>query len=494
MGTIESEMNILTTKEIAEVFEERAVDLNMVLPDYYPPISAILKCIMLPTVTNRYQTGDRYSVDGVTTIRLLYVSEERDQVFCYEAAQPFSVSFASEQAVYHYTSAKVDYVNCRAVAPRRVDIHGAFRIGFKGVGVCEIAVVTDPHVDRLHCKSEHLTCSVPVCETEKVITVDEAVELGISADKLLYSEACVVNTECKVFTNKLIAKGVLRVKAVCSQDSSLTVMTQEIPFSQILDVDGVDERWLCMTDMTVGENETYMQQNEGGGAILFVKFKVNICARLMSEKEYDPVLDAYHCAYPLLCETTPITTVQYHNTRVIQTTETQQLSCPEQVVSCLDVWGTVKSYEICCENGQNQLCCCILIGLIAKDEDNHPEYYERTMDVIVPLDSASVAVSPRVVAVTATIVNHMLRVQVDLVTECTDREANSMSAVCKMISNEAEPFAKNTTSLRLVFAQKGESVWDIAKYHHAAVQEIMEENRLKQDVLSEPKTLMIPLL
>ncbi len=494
MGTIDSKAVIRTSKDIAARTEERAVDMNLVLPDYYPPIAAILKCMLIPCISSRFQSGDQYSVDGTSTIRLLYLSDDRDEVYCFEAAQPFHVNFSCEQAIHHYTNVKADYVNCRAVAPRRVDVHGAFRVLFEGVGVCEHTVFADPQESHLYCFVQPVRYTVPVCEAEKTISVEEAVDLGVRVDRMLYSRAIVLSSECKVLTNKIIAKGVLRVKTVCVQDGAFHTMNHDIPFSQIMDVDGLREEWLCAVEVMTGDNESYLQQNEGGGALLFVNCKLIICARLTAEKEEQLVLDAYHTDHPALCETIPLSVEHIGAPTMWRTTVSQAVPCPESASVFSDVWGDIRSWEMRDDSEKSALNLCLTICMIAEGEDGHPVYYERTADVTCVPDVQGKPSDVQLVGVSVRESGGTLHVQADIVVTLCEHTCQSHAVVCSVVCDDSECYERSGAALRIVYAKEGQSLWDIGKQHHASVEAIKQDNPSVEAILSKPTMLMIPLV
>ncbi len=493
MGMIDSKATVQTTRKIAGGCEERAVDLNVVLPDYYPPIEAVLKCLLIPRVSSRFQSGDRFSVDGSTTVRLLYVSEDRREVYCYEAAQPFNVSFRCEQAVHHYTSIKVDYVNCRATAPRRVDIHGAFRVLLDGEALTETTVMVDPCEEGLYCQSVEVPFTLPVCEAEKVISIDETVDLGTRVDRMLYSDMALLSSECKVLPNKLIIKGVIRVKALCVQDNRMLPITQDVPFSQILDVDGANDSWQAALEMMQGENETYLQQNDTGNALLFINCKWIACARLMVTKTEAFMLDAYHVTHPSVCETVPIHVAHQSELCAVTSTVVQTVSAPDEVSTLLESWGDLKSFESREENGCVRIDGCLAVHVIAAGEDAHPCYYERALDIAFYPECDGEVVEIQLTDLHVDLIHGELRVKAEFLVASVDVAQHSFNAVCHMVLDDHESFPATDATLRVVFAECGQSVWEIAKSHHACVQDIKAENGFLGDTVSESGMLIIPL-
>ncbi|MBQ3094714.1 MAG: DUF3794 domain-containing protein, partial [Clostridia bacterium] len=460
-------------KCVCDEFEERAVDMDVVLPDYCPEIAAILKCSMRPIITARFQSGDRYTVDGVTLLRVLYLTDDRAEVHCYEATQPFSIGFHSEEAVHHLLEVKPDYVHCRAVGPRRVDIHGAFRVYLKEFAEQSVQVFCDPQESDVFCKTTPIVCTVPVSENEKSFLVSDIVDLGAQADRLIYSDASVISSEVKVLTNKLILKGVLGVKALLCRDGHTSCHTQEIPFSQIMDVPGLCEEWTCDVDVNVGENETVLQRAENGSCLLAVDCKLTAYARCGETQAYAAVLDAYSVKRPLLCETMPLHLSQKQTLSEQRRTLHSTAALPEKTQEIVDLWGDLKNYEY----KDGTLTCCVAVGFIARDSDGYVEYYERTVDMELSCEACAKPQRAQLVRVSGVVNGNALHVQADiLLCDCVAEQ--TVHAVSQVVEDVQHPYPRNAATIRIVYADPGQTVWEIAKAHRSCVQDIVAENDL----------------
>lgn len=481
-------------QNVCNEFEERAIDTDITLPDYCPDITAILKCLIRPAVSSCFQSGDRYTVDGMTTVRLLYLSEDRMTVHSYEMSQPFSVSFRSENAVHHNVEIKTDYVNCRAVSPRRVDIHGAFRVCLHAIGEGTVTVLSPSEQNGLFCRKQTILSTVPVFETDKSFVVDETIDLGVRADRMIYTDVCVASCDTKVLTNKLIVKGALRAKVFYGCGSERHQLVQEIPFSQIVDVEGLNDEWCCEVNVRAGECETYCQSAENGSAVLNMNCKMTACVRCSQTNEYDVALDAYSTMYPVLCETAPIHVSFKGDSKTMRTTQHQITSLPEGAVEVVDVWGVVKSTELKKEASGNTLCCCLLVCMIAADESGQLGYYERTVDCQIATDPAFDDVCVGLIDVTAMVAGNQLRVQAEMNLTLRSATHEHLTVVSSVIKDEQNLYEKTSAALKIIYPSVGESLWDIAKSYHTSVDEIVAENGLTGDTVTVPTMLMIPLL
>ena len=484
-----SKCSLRTPQTVCNTFEERAVDMDVVLPDYVPEISAVLKCSLRPYVTSRSQSGDRYVVDGVSEVRVLYVTEDRKTIHCYTACQPFHVSFTCDKAIHNMVRIKTDYVHCRALAPRRLDVHGAFRVFLNAIGESSVAVYSPPAQSDVFCRTKDICVMLPICETEKCFVLEEYVDVGNVMDRFSFAEVTIVSTEVKSLVNKIIVKGTARVKAVGTQGNTHHTWIHEIPFSQIVDVEGVCDRWRCNADVQIGECDIHLQTAENGTLSLVLRAKLSACVRCYETVEETVVTDAYSVRAPLLCELTPLNYLPDKELVTASQTVSTQIDLPESVCDLVQLWAELKSFE---QIGKT-FNMCVSLSMIAANTEGELAYYERTVDVSGACTSEG-ALSLRLIGVEGAVSGHNLRIQLETAwcDECF--ETVSESVVCNAVAEERNPYVKSNATIRIVYAEAGDSLWEIAKTHHACMQDVMEENDLSDSVIHVPTMLMIPMM
>ena len=169
-------------------------------------------------------------------------------------------------------TAKTDYVNCRATSPRSVDVHGAFSVRLQVTAEGGSEVVTSVRGEGIYTRNRPVSYTVPAAFTEKQFTVSEVLELGQGmpeAEMLIRGEAVPVLEDCKLMANKAIIKGELRLKNLYVSDpdtGASHVAQNEIPFSQIVDVDGLTDEWICDVELETLVNDVHISVNQTGKA------------------------------------------------------------------------------------------------------------------------------------------------------------------------------------------------------------------------------------
>ena len=471
-------------------FEEKSFDTDLVLPDYCPDIAVVLKCKAHPYVSSGVQNGDRFTVEGATVLRILYLGEDRKTVYGYETTVPYHVSFRINVATHHTLDTKCDYVNCRATGPRRLDIHGAIRIFLKTCDPVSVATVScNPH-DTICFQTKSIVSTVPVCEMVKSFSVSETIDIGAKAERLLYTDSVVSSCEKKVLTNKLILKGVLRLKAVYGIEDSVYVLHQEIPFSQIIDIPGLTNDWLLNVSVSHGERESYLHQSENGHSVLSTTCKLLSTVHASINKSAEVVFDAYSKTHPVICETEPLTVSCKVPSVMNKRTFSQTIDTPDGVREIVDMWGEPKSCELIDKGSPETWGASFLIGIIAKDETGHLGYYERMIDCECTSDEQP---NFDVMSVNGSLSVEGMRIQIEAEQTVRSHCKQTLDAVSDIYTESTEPYQQNGSSIRIVYAHPGERLWDIAKRHHSSVKEIQCENDFFDEIVQNHTMLMIPL-
>lgn len=490
-------------------FDERPVDCDFVLPDFLPDIAAILKCMIRPVVQSHQITGDRVMADGTVYIQVLYLDEERKCVRSFESTQPFTSVFSVKNLQNHNTvsfSTKVNYVNCRATGPRRVDIHGAFSVKLTVMGQQEIELIESACADNLYTKGCTVTCTVPSGNVEKSFTVNEVLELNGAqpAHMLLRHEAHICLTDCKQLPGKAVVKGDILLKVVYVTDPESGAVGHQkytIPFSQILDVDGLTEDTLCDCHADILAADVRLSQNPNGeNRLITVSMKAALGMDCFRDETGDMMTDVFHTVYPLSVSTCRIAPCRITDIRREILTIQQSVELSNGGVSeILDVWA--EPLSAACENtdGGASITGQMLLHLLVRDENGMVCYEEKTEPFTLPQDGECSAADVTVLPLDTeyTMAGGRLDVRVKV---CVCRRiclTDSRLAVTALQADESAPFpcaeGMEKCQLKVCFAEAGQSVWEIAKAEHASPDALKAENELTDDYLSERTMLLIPL-
>lgn len=506
-----SKKSLSVSETVFEGCLEQPIDLDFSLPDYCPDIQRILKCQVYPKIFTRNVSGDRLDVDGAAVVRILYIDAVKKSVRCSEHTAPFTCSFnlkATPQNAVVLASAKPEYLNCRALSPRRLDIHGAFSVCAKVVSKSERENVCGIDGDDIQMmKESHPVSTITGCG-QQLFTVSEDIELGSGKppiESILRTDARAYLTECKAITNKMMIKADLNLKVLYLADldtGAVEVLDYTVPVSQIIDVDGIDENAVCDTMLEVMTYDVRVRNDlSENDTVLSLESK--LCATVTSygEDEAQVVTDAYSTVYDLdltygQVQMPKLVTIINDTCVNKSTVEANSAG----ITKMLDLWNeqcTVKALE---ENGRMVLTGKLNICILALDNEDSPFYTERSVDFTYPMnldcDIKNLIAIPQAQVVSVSYrlsdSNHLdLRTEIKLSVPVFEHK--SVRGVTAASANEEHLRQKDdSVALILYYAGDGEKVWDIARDYCICCDAVKAENDMAEDTVAQGRMLLIP--
>ncbi len=503
---------ISSDEVIYDGFQEQAVEFDCILPDYYPDIFKVLKCIMTPCIVSKNISENKIGYELVVKANILYQSENSNAVNCIEQKMVFSksVDVGEELSGAEIRLVpSVDYVNCRAVNQRRLDIRGAISVKITVTGEKTEEVISDSYGMNIQLKKEDVSVVGKKLIKEKQISVSDNIDIGYgkpAVKSIIRSDCIISSVDKKIIANKVIVNGEARICFLyCSAEengSSLEKMEFTLPFSQIMDVDGIDESY----DTTVSANilgcELSPKENSDG-EMKTISAEVDIClvATAVRNNNIRIVSDAYSTTYPCECvkseccmRTSPERCCEMHIEKITVKSDDNNIS------SVFDAWSRVKNSSVITdtENGTITLAVKLVNCVIACDdsgktvvlENEHTlEHKFRCKDIT---DKTTVIPDVDIVSVTFNIDdNGNVELKCEVRICISVRRVYKFSAVSEIKIDDSCRKEQEEYALKMYFADEGETLWDIAKKYSTSIEAIMEENDCPENC---GKILLIPIV
>ena len=390
-------MDFQTEKEsfcsLRELFSgssEQPIDLDVTLPDYCPDISRILKCQVVPQISSRQIVGDRLTVEGTALIRLLYLDEESRGVRNCELTSAFSAAFNLKQTPENpivFTSVRVDFINCRAITKRRVDLHGAFTVYAKVLGVQREEMLADSSGAGVMMRKKNCEADRFVSAAQQPFTVSETFELdpGKQAEALVRFGASGSVTDCKVIADKVIVKGEMVINILYLTDVEAgTLDTAQFtePFSQIIDLDGVSDDCICDVRLELLSMQAQLTPSTADEpAQLEAEIHAEATAIAKCCGPVPMITDAYSTQYETAIQK-KVVSLEKRIDRINETflCKGSIPASAESIASVTDVWCDVVSASASAHDGKLEISGRVNVCLLALDAENVPHYFEGMLD------------------------------------------------------------------------------------------------------------------
>lgn len=490
--------------------QEQPVDLDINLPDYCPDIQRILKCQVYPRIASRSITGDRLELDGNYTLSILYLDSGGMAVRCYESNQSFSTVInlkqnADNAQIHAFT--RVEYINCRATSPRRLDIHGSFSVCAKVTAQMENEVVSNIDGEGVEQQKNKVALNKVAGFKQQQFNVDEVLELGQgkpAADNIVRTDAFATVQDYSAVANKLMVKGEVCIKFVYSSaddEMALEVMEYAIPFSELLDCDGISENCVYNVQLSVAGLDAQIKNDYSGDQTYFeVNAKVLASATAFENTEVNLVSDAYS----KLCEMN----INYKQKAIdnllefVNDTYIHKATVPlddTPVSKVIDIWNEMNTVSADYVNGEIQYKGKMNVCVLARNTENRPVYFERMLDFDYSrpypgTDNTKCTATMTVAGISYRITGSGIDLKAELKLNTGVYDQLNLKVITDVTADETKPRAQDkSAALSIYYADAGENLWNIAREYGTSVDAIKLENDLAGDFVENRGMLLIPM-
>ncbi len=504
--------NCRTCEKIFEGASEQPVDLELSLPDYCPDVERILKCRICPGITSRNIAGDRLDVDGNVTVRLYYLDSKKQAVRFCEHTSPFSCSFTVKKAEADSicrVRLRNEYLNCRAVSPRKLDIHGAFSVLASVYQNSSRQYCTAIEGSDIQQQQHTEKLSALRCCAGQQFSISEVLDIGKgkgTPETILRSELFVLPEDCRAIEDKLMLKGeaVLKVLYLTDMDTGTQdTMTFHIPLSQIIDAHGIDENTINDIGIDVLSYDISLKSEfDESSTLLTLDARLSAVVLGYDEQEISVIDDAYSTDYNLeLGYKTDSFERLAGICRMTQSLVGTIGTGDNGISQVLDVWCDNIS-SIADQDGSHiqirgKFNCCML----ALDRDGTPFCAEKTMDFAFSPESDELT-GKGTARHELTVPHIAFRIADDNTVELKAEtrlyaaiyEVRTVKCVHDVQADESKLREKDrTAALTIYYADAGENLWDIARMYCTSVEAVRLENNLTDDIIHARSMVLIPM-
>ena len=312
---------VFVTEVIYDGQAEQGVEFDYVLPDYYPDIFRILRCTLRPGIVSCNISGDKLILDGVICITALYLSEGGGME-CVEHRYSYSKTVDLPKSADNGTvtvEPKVDYTTCRAVSGRRIDVRGAVSFRIKVENITPFEIITDIEGCNIQTRKNKVSCTRKLTAGKQFVVREDIGVSGIdgTVKAVVSCDATAVVNDCKIIADKVVLKGEAKLKALYLVGSDngtyLQTMEAEIPLSQIVDMQGIDERHTCYALFRVLSCAlTVKSADDDASGVFGCELTIGSQITATLEESIYPVTDMYSTSYESSYTTSALKTESDH--------------------------------------------------------------------------------------------------------------------------------------------------------------------------------------
>lgn len=487
---------------------ELPLETELLISDYLPPVQRIVKCFAKPVVLQKQLAPGRLTLEGYLRCTVYYQGEEGAGLCQTEQKLPFTKalelpSFAAT-AWTACVEGQTEYLNCRAVNPRRIEVRGAYGLVVSVHAQLSTEVITALSEGGIEQKPVTLAGVRRAATLEKLVTIEGALTFPKPPAAILDITGTAEVRELKRMQGKAVAKGVLHV--LCGWraegDAALRSQTADLPFNQILDADGLSEdcRCLCVLE-PVGFAAAEGETTEDGSAS--TTLTATAMLRLSGWRPYQ-----------LQCVADAFST-RFETTLTPQTLATESLLCaldettvlrgsgplPDagaHILACFASFGPVSLTR---QEGRAVLTARAVVSAFAENTLGEMECYEKALDYALPLPAdlpEDADAYPEcwlsVQDLQCASAGGALDVSLTVRAEGAVLARQTASLVGAVELGDPLAPADPEVSLRICYAQPGEELFAIARRYHVSPGQMLAANDLPDTTarLDEARRLLVP--
>lgn len=491
---------VTASEQICDTKLELPIEAEVLIPDYLPQVFKIVKCFVYPVVLQKQVSAARLALEGYLRLVVFYQSDGADAALCRtEQKMPFTKQVELRPGDYFCAEVQLggetEYVNCRAVNQRRVDIRGAYALSVSVTAQTSGTILTAVAEGGAEQKTVQMTGIRTIAVQEKPVTLQDAISFDTEPAAILDVTCIGTVNEAKLISGKAVLKGEMIARVTYRDgEGALRHLVKEIPFNEILEVEGAGEDCACLA-FARSEGCTVTTAEDGTTSL-------SINAALQA-KVYRPC-EAYAVsdAFSTLCETELAYGEVFMEQPVMEIAREAEAvasgAMPDAAAEIVAVFATALQPELLEQNGTAQIRGRVLVHMLCKNELGEIDCYDKACEYLLP-DTCEAPHGELLLTARADVLDASARrtgedasvaVLVRVRGMLTRRRGYPVLTQI-VAAQEREP-AQDGVALRIYYAEQGEPVFDIARRYAVPTAQIMTLNALAQDTVPERMQLVIP--
>ncbi len=489
----------LTQEETAET----------IVPDYCPDIARIIETEGRVFLHSRELRDGKAELSGTVRVTVLYTPEAEGGIRTLEFAMPFTVeseSRALPDCTVLTAQTQAEFLETRMLNPRKIFTHCKLVSRLTGYRRSPVVFCTDAAPEDetlcLEKRQERQRVFLLTHIAEKDFTCSEEMNLSPGRDgaaELLTSQVTSSVTETKLVGSKLILKGVFTVSLLYrTADGRCCSSTGELPFSQILEVEGAAEGAVASVMLQLTGTDLQIDGGDPEGRQIAVTLYLHATALLRQEQEVTLLSDLYSTAYDVAYDAAPLalTGLWEPMTRRQNVREVLEIGVVADALLSLSV--TCGTVNVSREGESVVLRTGAAVRALYLDEGGSPLVAERTVEVSCQLElPEECTVSARAICAdeiqgSLTAGGIEVRFPVDFRAEAASR-CKRVCITAARVDTEHPKDLSGAPSLVLRCLGKQENAWDLAKRYNTTIPAILAANQLDgEEALPRDQLLLIP--
>lgn len=290
---------------IGEDSTQTVVENDIIVPDVKPDIASILLADGEIFINSTEAMQDKVLVNGTIRYNILYVSDEAEgAVKSINSNSNFSYALDIEntrQSMKCRAKCDIEHIDYEVLNGRKINVKVILSISGKVYEEIEYEIANDLRgLEDIQVLREKADINVYLGSTELSCRISEGLEVPSGKPtirELLRNDVKISGKDFKVTEGRIIAKGELNISTLYvgdDEERSIQFMEHEVPFTQFIDLDGIDDNSMCDIELRVTDIQfDPAEDSDGELRMLSGEVGLSIFASAYNKRSLDVIEDAY---------------------------------------------------------------------------------------------------------------------------------------------------------------------------------------------------------
>ena len=497
---------IRLNRPIGEDSTQAVVENDIIVPDIKPDIARILLLDGDAWVSGAETAAGKVLINGTVRYKILYISDNPDQpIKSITTATGFQYPMDipdTRQGMQCRVKCDIEHMEYEILNSRKVNVKAIVSLSARVTEQLEQYITRDfEGSEGMELLSNSINISSYIGEAKTECAVREIADIPVGKPpifEILRNDIKISGKEYKSGDDKIIVKGDMNVSTLYIGDDesrSIQYMENEISFSQLIDMPGVDDNCSCDIDIVLGEMAINADE-DGDGELRRLKCEADliICAQSYGRRDIDIVDDAYNPNSRVSIEKEQLVLeelVSENENQIILKENIEVDDGAPDISELFNVIGklSLSSSELVDDRiSVEGVAVCNVLYLAANEEN--PVYcvereipFKQVLDVKGVRADMSFDVEMDIDHYSYNIVNSR-EVEVRLIIGTKTRVGKQFTV--PVITKAMEQPLEDTRlagqpSVTIYFTQQEDTLWQIAKRYYTTVKDLIRSNGIDED-------------
>lgn len=503
---------------IGEDSTQTIVENDIIVPDIKPDIVRILLLDGDAFINSAEAASDKLMIDGTVRYKILYVSDDPEQpVKSINTNSGFRYSMDipnARQGMQSRVKCDIEHMEYEILNSRKVNVKAI--VSLNGIVTTQLEQLVSRDfegAEDVQVLKNNINVNSYIGNNSSDCPVRETLEMPAGKPairEILRNDVKVTGKDIKLAENKVVAKGELNVSTLYIGDDemrSIQYMEHEIPFSQFIDLPGVDENSFCNADYEI-RDLSFEPEEDADGELRQLKSEVllNIYAECFGKKDIDLVEDAYSPSARMSLEKEQLKMEELVAESKNQVTLKEIVDIGVDSPDIQEIFNVLGKLSLSGSEVSNDRI--VLEGVVAcnilylANNEEQPVFctdreipFKQTLDVKGVKPGMGLDIEMDIENYSYSMVSTK-EVEVRFVLGLLSRVSNQITipVISKVVEQPLDDKRlMSQPSIIIYFTQQGDTLWKIAKKYSTTMDEIKKGNEFaNSDILPAGEQILIP--